>query len=302
MKYQYYTCDVFTHTRFGGNPLAVLPKAAGLSDQQMQQIAREFNYAETAFVFPPDAGHTRKVRFFTPACEVPFAGHPNVGTAFVLATTGELGDIRTVSGVTFEEKAGLVPISLHTLNGKITSCELRAPQSVCFGQTVSASLIASALSLAEEDILTKAHGPQVVSVGLPFILAEIRDRSALERCRVNMKGFADILGVLNDGMRASMYLYTRTTGDVNIRARMFAPLSGVPEDPATGSATCAVVGLLTHLDKQACGKFTYRLAQGVEMGRPSALLARAEKSNGEVTATWVGGPCVMVSEGFIQVD
>src|SRR5215475_10796907 len=181
MKYRYYTCDVFTETRFGGNPLAVLPNATGLSDLQMSQIAREFNYSETTFVFPPEKGHTRKVRIFTPAREVPFAGHPNVGTAFVLATSGELGDIRSLSGVTFEEKAGLVPISLHTLNGKITSCELRAPQLVSFGQTVSTSLVASAVSLKEEEILTRAHEPQVVSVGLPFVLVELRDRPALER-------------------------------------------------------------------------------------------------------------------------
>jgi trans-2,3-dihydro-3-hydroxyanthranilate isomerase len=268
----------------------------------MQQIAREFNYSETTFVFPPEAGHTRKVRIFTPAREVPFAGHPNVGTAFVLATIGELGDTRSLSGVTFEERAGLVSISIQTLNGKVTSCELRAPQPVSFGQTVSPSLIASALSLPEEDILTKAHEPQVVSVGLPFVFAQAKERSALERCRINTNGFADLLNVLKDGMRASVYIYARTAGEVDVRARMFAPLSGVPEDPATGSATCAVVGLLTHLDKQASGKFTYRLAQGVEMGRPSALVARAEKSNGAVTATWVGGSCVMVCEGFIQID
>src|SRR6516162_7951973 len=146
MKYHYYTCDVFTQTRFGGNPLAVLPNADGLSDHQMQQITREFNYSETAFVFPPEIGHTRKVRIFTPAREVPFAGHPHVGTAFVLATIGELGDVRSLSEITFEEKAGLVPISLRTLNGKVTACELRAPEPVSFGQTVSASLIASALS------------------------------------------------------------------------------------------------------------------------------------------------------------
>jgi trans-2,3-dihydro-3-hydroxyanthranilate isomerase len=302
MKYQYYTCDVFAQTRFGGNPLAVLPKAAGLTDRQMQQIAREFNCSETAFVFPPEAGHTRRVRIFTPAREVPFAGHPNVGTAFVLATTGELGDLRSVSGVTFEEKAGLVPLSIHTANDQVVSCELRAPQSVSFGETISAQLIASAVSLTEGDILTKAHEPQVVSVGLPFVLAELRDRSALERCHVNMIGFADILALLKDGVRASVYLYTRTTDDVDICARMFAPLSGVPEDPATGSATCAIVGLLAHLDQQASGEFTYELAQGVEMGRPSRLRARAEKTNGVVTATWVGGSCVMVSEGFILVD
>src|SRR5215475_520187 len=133
MNYRYVTCDVFTNTRFGGNPLAVLPDAEGLSDLQMQQIAREFNYSETTFVFPPEAGHTRKVRIFTPSQEVPFAGHPNVGTAFVLATTGEFGDVCSLSGITFEEKSGLVPIILQTLNGKIVSCELRAPQPVSFG-------------------------------------------------------------------------------------------------------------------------------------------------------------------------
>src|SRR6516162_177254 len=116
MKYHYYTCDVFTQTRFSGNPLAVLPNADGLSDHQMQQIAREFNFSETAFVFPPEAGHTRKVRIFTPAREVPFAGHPNVGTAFVLASTGELGELPSSSEVIFEEKAGLVPISIHRSN------------------------------------------------------------------------------------------------------------------------------------------------------------------------------------------
>jgi trans-2,3-dihydro-3-hydroxyanthranilate isomerase len=244
MKYRYYTCDVFTQTRFAGNPLAVLPNADGLSDRQMQQIAREFNYSETAFVFPPEAGHTRRVRLFTPAREVPFAGHPNVGTAFVLASTGELGDIHSLSAATFEEQAGLVPISIHTSHGKVMSCELRAPQPVSFGQHIPARLAASATSLAEEDILTSAHEPQVVSVGLPFVLAELKDRSALERARVNVAGFSDILGVLKEGVRASVYLYTRTTGDIDIRARMFAPLSGVAEDPATGSASCAVAGLL----------------------------------------------------------
>src|SRR5262245_6242475 len=179
MKYRYFACEACTDRRFVGNPLAVLPKANGLSDRQMQQIAREFNYSETAFVFPPDAGHTRRVRLFTPTREVPFAGHPNVGTAFVLATTGELGDIRSLSVATFEEKAGLVSISIHTSNGKITSCELRAPQTVSFGQTVSPKLIASAVSLADKDIVTRAHEPQIVSVGLPFVLAELRDRSAL---------------------------------------------------------------------------------------------------------------------------
>src|SRR4030095_8529417 len=191
---------------------------------------------------------------------------------------------------------------IRTSNGNIESCELRAPQSISFGQPVPAHQIASALLLSEYDILTTAHEPHVVSVGFPFVLAQLKTRSALERCRVNMKGFTDLLDVLKEGMHPSLYLYARATGDLDVRARMFAPLSGVAEDPATARATCAVAGLLAHQDKQESGIFTYRVAQGVEMGRPSALLARAEKTNGVVTSTWVAGSCVMVSEGFIQID
>ncbi len=118
MQHRYYICDVFTDTRFGGNPLAVLPQADGLSDRQMQQVAREFNFSESAFVFPSEAGHTRRVRIFTPTAEVPFAGHPNIGTAFVLATAGELGESDDSTTVTFEEKAGLVPIAIHRRDGQ----------------------------------------------------------------------------------------------------------------------------------------------------------------------------------------
>src|SRR5262245_42065040 len=127
MKYRYYTCDVFTERCFGGNPLAVLPQAEGLSEQQMQQIAREFNFSETTFVFPSKAGHTRRLRIFTPGREVPFAGHPNVGTAFVLANAREFGEIRSSLTVTFEEQAGLVSITIHEAEGKVAWCELAAP-------------------------------------------------------------------------------------------------------------------------------------------------------------------------------
>jgi trans-2,3-dihydro-3-hydroxyanthranilate isomerase len=204
--------------------------------------------------------------------------------------------------VTFEEQAGLVPITIREANGKVAACELKAPQSISFGQTLSTSLIASALSLTENDIMTQTHEPQVVSVGLPFVFTEVRDRSALERPRINIQGFEAIRDIFQDGIRASLYLYARATDGVDIRARMFAPLSGVPEDPATGSAGCAVAGLLTHHHGRASGEFAYRIAQGVEMGRPSLLLARAEKVDGNVKATWIGGACVLVNEGFIQVD
>jgi trans-2,3-dihydro-3-hydroxyanthranilate isomerase len=304
MKYQFYTCDVFTQNRFGGNQLAVLPRATGLSDSQMQQITREFNYSETAFVFPADtAEHTRKVRIFTPAQEIPFAGHPNVGTAFVLGTIGELGELRSSQEVTFEEKAGLVRIVIEAADGKVKSCELTAPASLVLGQTVPVGLVAEAVSLNERDIATQAHQPQMVSVGLPFLITEVRDLAALGRLRAITSGFEKVRDHLGgESVRASIYLYTRTNGEAGFRARMLAPLSGVPEDPATGSATCAAVGLLAHLNEEPTGSFTFKIAQGVEMGRPSWLSARAEKRKGVVRTTHVSGASVLVSEGKMEVD
>jgi trans-2,3-dihydro-3-hydroxyanthranilate isomerase len=299
MKYRYYTCDVFTETRFGGNQLAVLPQADGLSEQQMQEIAREFNFSETTFVFPARLGNTRRVRIFTPARELPFAGHPNVGTAFVLASTGEFGEIHSSLTVIFEEEAGLVSVSIQESQGKVTSCELAAPQSVSLGKTIPVQLVASAISLSTSDIVTKTHAPQLASVGLPFVMVELRDRSALERARINLSGF-DALRAEN--IMPDLYLYTRVNDGFDARARMFAPLSGVAEDPATGSANCALAGLLAHYSEQPSGSFSWRIAQGVEMGRPSTLIARAEKSSGVVQATWVGGSAVLVSEGIIYLD
>jgi trans-2,3-dihydro-3-hydroxyanthranilate isomerase len=299
MKYRYYICDVFTETRFGGNQLAVLPQADGLASEQMQQIAREFNFSETTFVFPPKAGHTRHVRIFTPAREIPFAGHPNVGTAFVLASIGEFGEIKSSLTVIFEEEAGLVLVAIHESDGKTASCELTAPQSVSFGKTLPVQLVATAISVDAKDVVTKTHGPQVASVGLAFIMVELRDRSALERARINMSGFEAL--VAQDVM-PDVFLYTQTGDGFDIRARMFAPLSGVPEDPATGSANCALAGLLAHYSPQPTGSFTWRIAQGVEMGRPSTLIARAEKVDGVVETTRIGGASVLVSDGIIYLD
>ncbi len=299
MEYRYYICDVFTDQRFGGNQLAVLPQAAGLSDRQMQQIAREFNFAESAFVFPAEAGHTRRVRIFTPSIEVPFAGHPNIGTAFVLASTGELGPIDGTITVTFEEKAGLVPVAIHNRERSRIWCELRAPARLTLGTTVSAYMLARAVSLSGDDIVTTTHLPQVASVGLPFLMAEVKDRAALGRARVNADG---VDALVAEGVTPDVHLYTLSADQFDIRARMFAPLDGVPEDPATGSANCALTGLLAHCDAAADGDFRWRIAQGVEMGRPSVLETRAAKRQGVVVDTWVGGASVLVGHGFIQVD
>lgn len=299
MRYRYFICDVFTDTRFGGNQLAVLPAASGLSDRQMQQIAREFNFAESTFVLPPEQGHTRRVRIFTPTTEVPFAGHPNIGTAFALARAGEFGPIPASISVTFEEKAGLVPITIEPIGGDVFRCELSAPEPLSLRETVSAAELAAAVSLSPEEIVTTTHPPMVASVGLPFLMAEVRDRAALGRARSNMAG---VDAIVARRVQPDIHLYTRSSDDFQIRARMFAPMDGVPEDPATGSANCALAALLTLKRPEPEGRFRYRIAQGVEMGRPSVLEARTEKRDGRVTGAWIGGSSVLVSEGTIEVD
>ena len=296
MKYHYFICDVFTEQRFGGNQLAVLPDAQKLSDWQMQQIAREFNFSETAFVLPAEAGHTRKVRIFTPTTEIPFAGHPNIGTAFVLAESGALGK-EIPSTVLFEEKAGLVSIEIQADPGAPTSFELKAPQVLTLQEFPAIGSVAKALSLRENEIVVTTHAPTVASVGLPFLFVEVVDSSVLAQVRIDMAGFDRLLV---EGAVPYVHVYTSKTGSTDIQARVFAPLDGVAEDPATGSANCALAALLSHHRSERDGEFSWCVFQGIELGRRSVLRIRARKENGCVVASWVGGTCVMVSEGWID--
>ena len=298
MQYKYYICDVFTKKRFGGNPLAVFPEAEGLTDNQMQQIACEFNFSESSFVFPPEYGNTRKVRIFTPTAEVPFAGHPNIGTAFVLASTGMIEDFNESTEIIFEEIAGLVPIFLRKFDDGSIWCELQAPEKLSIGDKVSVEDLASAISLKSGDIITDTHPPQHTSVGLPFVITELKDRQALKKASVNIEGFKKLASKYNTRFT---HIYIRSNDEFDLRTRMFGPFDGMMEDPATGSANCALGGLLTHYNDSDAGEFEWNIAQGVEMGRPSYLKARTQKKGGEVTATFIGGNSVMVSEGIIFV-
>lgn len=301
MRRRFVTCDVFTDTRFGGNPLAVVLDAEGLSDAQMQQVAREFNYSETTFVLPAEQGHDRRVRIFTPAREVPFAGHPNVGTAFVLASIGELGPLDEPRVVVFEEGAGLVPVTVRRDGDRIW-CELRAPAALSLGPALPVAAVADAVGLTPQDIVVDRHAPRVASVGLEFVVAELSDRSALERARPDSAALERLLAA--GAATADIHVYVACAADdaegFDLRTRMFAPFDGVPEDPATGSANCALVGLLASLDR-VDGNRSWRIAQGVEMGRPSVLDARVRRVAGEVAGVWIGGGSVLVSEGMIEV-
>jgi trans-2,3-dihydro-3-hydroxyanthranilate isomerase len=302
MKLNFVTVDVFTGTQFAGNPLGVVLNAQGLSGGQMQAIAAEFNLAETTFVLPPkDPAHTAEVRIFTPRYEMPFAGHPNVGTAFALARAGtSYGRAVGSDSVLFEEKAGLVPISLLKDGGVVTGARLASPQLLTLGEEVSLELIASACSLSVDDIETRNHPPLIASCGVPFILAELKDRARLAaataRSDVFMRGIAS-------QPATSLLIYTQVEeSGLDIRARMFAPHHGIPEDPATGSANVALIGLMAKLRPDADLRISKTIAQGVEMGRPSLLQAEAEKKEGIVTATYIGGHCVPVMSGTIELD
>jgi trans-2,3-dihydro-3-hydroxyanthranilate isomerase len=297
MKRQFVTVDVFTDRKFGGNPLAVFPDAEGLSTEQMQSIAAEFNYAETTFVLPPkDPGHTAQVRIFTPKAEMPFAGHPNVGTAFVLARLGKAKGERLV----FEEKAGLVVMDLTYEAGAIVAARLAAPQAFALGETIPAELVAQACGLAADQIETGTHRPVVASTGNNFVFAEVKSRAVLKAASCNADVFAKHLPMARS-VGVHLYVPAQEHG-VEIQSRMFAPLFGVPEDPATGSANVSLIALLAHLDKRADLALSKTIGQGFDMGRPSILEATAEKKSGQVTATYIGGRCVPMLNGEIDLS
>jgi trans-2,3-dihydro-3-hydroxyanthranilate isomerase len=305
MKRRYVTADVFTDRMFGGNPLAVVLDAEGLTSTEMQAIALEFNYSETTFVLPPDnRAHTAKVRIFTPRTEVPFAGHPNVGTAFVLARESPSAAAAAASAAgtfVFEEGAGLVPLTLLREHGATVGAELRAPEALSRRSVVSREVAAACLSLDPRDIAVQVHAPQIVSVGLPFLVVELGSRDALRRSKPNVAAHAALLPL--DGADA-IFVYWRAdqphgSDETVLHARMFSPLDGIVEDPATGSACAATITLLATLESDERADRAWRIHQGVDMGRPSLLLGRTAAHDGAVTATYIGGRCVAVLEGSL---
>jgi trans-2,3-dihydro-3-hydroxyanthranilate isomerase len=300
MQRRYITVDVFTDRAFGGNPLAVVLDAGGLSTAQMQAIASEFNYAETTFVLPPrDGANDAQVRIFTVYAELPFAGHPNVGTAFVLATQAA----KPSKLLKFEEGAGLVPVEILREGGKVVGAELTAPQPLRKLRPFSAEQVAASISLSASDIKTDRHPPLIVSVGMPFLVAEVSSRESLRRARPDAAAFAQTLPC--DGAFA-VYFYTSDVPSAempcDLQARMFHPgASGLTEDPATGSATVAAAALLADLSGMRDGELQLRIGQGVDMGRPSLLLTRIVKRDGGIVSAHVGGGCVQMMEGTFRL-
>jgi trans-2,3-dihydro-3-hydroxyanthranilate isomerase len=293
MRRRYATIDVFTDRAFGGNPLAVVLDAEGLSTGQMQAIAREFNYSETTFVLPPtDPANTARVRIFTPAEEIPFAGHPNVGTALVLARRAVAPPARLL----FEEAAGLVPLDIAFQGGQPVAAELTAPRPFTRGANADPAKVAAALGREAGDVLVGAHRPTMGTTGLAFLFAELASREALRACAPDPPRVA---GLLSATETVGIYVYTKDGADAarDIHARMFFPLGGIVEDPATGSAAVALASLLALLSPLDDLDLSPRVGQGEDMGRPSLLLTRAVKRAGKLVSAHVGGGGVEMMEG-----
>ena len=297
MAFEYTICDVFTSQVFGGNPLAVIHDARGLSQDQMQRIAREFNFSETSFVFPAERGGSRKVRIFTPSREVPFAGHPNVGTACVLASLGQFGSAQQALNIVFEEQAGDVAIQISPTDEGLFLAQIQAPETLQLGASIDPTLIADALEIQPQDLDLSIHPAIEASVGLGFLIVRVGSPQVLAKLQPDSAGF-HTLAQFHDSPFVHAYCLAETEhSSLDIRSRMFAPTDAIPEDPATGSANCALAALLAHYHTDADGDFSWRIAQGVEMGRPSELLAGAQKRAGEVVSSTVAGTTVMVSRG-----
>jgi trans-2,3-dihydro-3-hydroxyanthranilate isomerase len=299
--YEFVTVDVFTERRFGGNPLAVFPDARGLTTEQMQALAAEFNLSETTFVLPPDnPQHHARVRIFTTRSELPFAGHPNVGTGYVLARRME----NPPEHMVFEELAGIVRVHLlRDASGAIGGARISAPRALSIDIGIPEEVVAACAGLQPDAIATTAHTPLVASVGIPFVIAEVDSVEALSHAIPDLAAFRSAAKRFPSlATHFALHLYARRGGDATwLRARMFAPLGGTLEDPATGSANAALAALLTSLAPGENVDLTYEIEQGMEMGRPSQITATARKTaEGPVLAT-VAGSCVPVLLGSVEL-
>lgn len=293
----FHTLDVFTDRPFAGNPLAVVLGADGLSTAQMQTLAREFNLSETIFVMASaNPAHRARVRIFFPTAEIPFAGHPTVGCAILLATM-DAGPGDFTRDLVLEEEAGLVPVTV-TRRGTAVRAEFAAPVLPHPGAgEVLPDLIAPALGLSPAEIGFGAHRPAIWQGGPAFLYVPVTTLDALGRARV-IRPHWDTL--LDAAKVDSAYLYTQGTG-CQFRARMFSPTAGIPEDPATGSASAILAAQL-----QAAGALTgaedrFHLRQGVEMGRPSDIHLTVRRAGDRITEVRIAGAAVPISQGRIAI-
>jgi trans-2,3-dihydro-3-hydroxyanthranilate isomerase len=296
MELPFHTLDVFTAERFGGNPLAVVLEAQGLTSARMQTIAAEFNLSETVFVLPPDnPAHSAKLRIFTPRRELPFAGHPTVGAAALLASLrGFLGGD---AFVVLEETIGIVRAAVRQKAGEPIYAEFGVPKlPEAIGEAAPIDRLAVALGLAPSEIGFENHRPTKFSAGVPYTMVPVRDLEVIGRAQLMPAYWAEAFG-----SSGGAYVYCRQTHytSMHFHARMFVPDIG--EDPATGSAAAAFAGVLQKFDLPAGGTHACRIEQGYEMGRPSDIRLEVVVEHGAIKAVRIGGYSVPVCRGTIIV-
>jgi len=300
---RYAVLDVFTDTALAGNPLAVVLDGEGLDDDRMQAIAGEFNLSETVFVQGPDnPAHSAKVRIFTPARELPFAGHPTVGTAILLAHE-RFGAVETEQDamIVLEEAIGDVRCGVRLMPDEASFAEFDVPQQAqMVAEAHRKDQIAAALSLAPTEVGFENHVPSVYSAGVPFTFVPVHDLDAIARAQSNPEMWAQGFG---DTDHNAAFIYCRQTihTDSAFHARMFAPKMGIREDPATGGAVAAFAGVVHQFDQPPSGMHRYRIEQGYEMGRPSHIGLEIECAEGGLKATRISGQAVIVAQGVLSI-
>jgi len=302
MGHSFHTLDVFTKTRFSGNPLAVVLDADDLDETSMQAIAMEFNLSETVFVMGPEnPAHTAKLRIFTPARELPFAGHPTIGTAVLLAELKYASDTEQEAIIVLEEAVGAVRVGVVLKPGEAAYAEfdLPSPPKALEGPG-DRDAVARAIGLSGSDIGFDNHKPTNFSAGVPYGFVPVRDMSVLARAvpmTALWKGAR-----FGEPAHSGVYVYTSETSnpDHGFRARMFAPEFGITEDPATGSAAAAFAGVVEKFEALGTGRHVLPIEQGYEMGRPSLITLEVEFDAGRLENARIGGQALRVSEGTLQ--
>ena len=302
MRRPYHILDVFSDEAFAGNPLAVVLDADGFETDRCQAIAREFNLSETVFVQAPrDPVNTAKIRIFTPGRELPFAGHPTVGTAMLLALLRApemLG--RQDLSIVLEEAIGPVECIARRVHGKLRSSFTLPKLPERIGDAPPVSALAEALGLAVSDIGFDAHVPGLYAAGVPFLCVPLSADSSVARAKADAAAWKT---ALPPGTPESILVYSRevTLEASAYHARMFAPALGIPEDPATGSAVAALAGAIMAFDRPADGDHTLVIEQGFEMGRPSLITLGLEVQGGALVSASIGGGVVRVAEGELML-
>jgi trans-2,3-dihydro-3-hydroxyanthranilate isomerase len=300
-KFRYVLVDVFTNRAFGGNPLAVFPDGQGLDEVQMRALANELHLSETTFVLPArQAGHDYQVRIFTPSVELPMAGHPTIGTSFVLAHEGMISLGEGTTRITLEEGVGPVPVSIQFDGSRISQIEMQQPLPEFGPRFEQREVMADMLSLSIHD-LDEALPIQIVSCGVPFLYIPVRSIAAMKRIRFKTEVFERELS----NNSASVFVFARGGEEPGstVHSRMFAPNMGIPEDPATGAASGPLGSYLVRygLVEAENGVADLVSEQGIEMGRPSFVRIRVEQRGDEITGVYVGGECHFMGEGVFQL-